>query len=115
MNLSNVIVLDVYANRPAAGIAGRLFFASDTLRVYRDSGAAWADATPGGAVRVYSATITAQTSVAITHALGTLNVIVQVFDDGGLSNMPETCTIVDANHVALSFGAAFTGKVVVLG
>lgn len=46
MNLSNVILLDVYGNLPAAGVAGRLFFASDTLRVYRDNGAAWVDATP---------------------------------------------------------------------
>jgi len=115
MNLSNVIVLDVYANRPAAGVAGRLFFASDTFRVYRDGGATWADVTPGGTVRVYSATIAAQTSVAIIHGLATLNVIVQVFDAGGIQTGPESCTIMDANNLQLTFGVAFTGKVVIAG
>ena len=45
MNLSNVILLNLAAARPPAGVAGRLFFASDTHKVYRDSGAAWNEVT----------------------------------------------------------------------
>jgi hypothetical protein len=41
--LASVIGFDTAANRPAAGIAGRLFFASDTLVLSRDNGASWDD------------------------------------------------------------------------
>lgn len=43
--LATVVIRDVIANRPAAGIAGRLFYASDTLRQYRDNGTSWDDVT----------------------------------------------------------------------
>ena len=39
--LASVIVRDIYANIPAAGITGRLFFASDTGNNYRDNGTTW--------------------------------------------------------------------------
>lgn len=39
--LASVILYDLVANRPAAGIAGRLFFASDTGAQYRDNGTTW--------------------------------------------------------------------------
>lgn len=39
--LADVIVRDLFANRPAAGIPGRLFFASDTSAEYRDNGSSW--------------------------------------------------------------------------
>lgn len=35
------IAADLEANRPAAGVAGRLFIATDTKRVWRDTGTAW--------------------------------------------------------------------------
>ena len=115
--LSTAVLLDVVGSRPAAGTEGRLFFASDTLRVFRDNGATWDDVTPAsvGGVQSYSVAITAETEVTVTHSLGTVSVIVQVFDGDGLQVLPETCTIVDVDTVALTFGAAFTGKVVVLG
>src|SRR5689334_1219786 len=39
--LQDVIGYDVLANRPAASIAGRLYFATDTNRWYRDNGTSW--------------------------------------------------------------------------
>jgi hypothetical protein len=39
--LADIIIRDVIANRPAAGNAGRLFYATDTQLLYRDNGAAW--------------------------------------------------------------------------
>ena len=39
--LASVIVEDLIANQPAAGIPGRLFFASDTGAKYRDNGTTW--------------------------------------------------------------------------
>lgn len=40
-----MILRDVIANRPAAGIAGRIFFSTDEGKTYRDSGSAWGDCT----------------------------------------------------------------------
>lgn len=39
--LGSVIIYDLIANRPSAGIVGRLFFASDTGAEYYDDGSAW--------------------------------------------------------------------------
>lgn len=39
--LGNMILYDVSSNRPAASIPGRLFFATDTGVLYRDSGSVW--------------------------------------------------------------------------
>lgn len=39
--LANNVIKDVIANRPAFGVAGRLFFATDTGATYRDSGSSW--------------------------------------------------------------------------
>jgi len=46
--LNQAIGHDITANRPAAGIAGRLFFASDTGKIWRDNGTTWDDVTPTG-------------------------------------------------------------------
>jgi hypothetical protein len=47
--LSSVIIRDTYANLPAAGIAGRLFFVSgagtNAGHTYRDNGSTWDDVT----------------------------------------------------------------------
>ncbi len=117
MNLSNVILVGEAESRPAAGVAGRLFFASDELTVSRDNGAAWDDVTPvrAGAARIHSASIEAQTDVTITHDLGTENVVVQIYDDAGMQTLPETCSITDEDNVRVTFDSAFTGKVVILG
>ena len=39
--LNQVILRDIYANLPAAGIPGRLFYATDTSLAYRDNGTSW--------------------------------------------------------------------------
>jgi hypothetical protein len=41
LTLANVNARDLAANLPAAGIAGRLFFASDTGAQQRDNGSSW--------------------------------------------------------------------------
>lgn len=32
---------DIFANRPAAGVVGRIFISTDTYSIYRDTGSAW--------------------------------------------------------------------------
>jgi len=36
-----ILIQDVAANRPAAGVAGRFFLATDTMELSRDNGSAW--------------------------------------------------------------------------
>lgn len=39
---------DIFANRPAAGIAGRIFISTDTLALFRDTGSTWDPLGGGG-------------------------------------------------------------------
>jgi hypothetical protein len=39
--LSDVILRGAHADRPSAGTAGRLYFETDTLELFRDNGSAW--------------------------------------------------------------------------
>ena len=72
----------------------------------------------GGATsfsRKYTTSWTSQTSVTVTHNLNSTAVLVQVFDASGVQAIPETVTTTSANVVTLTFGASFTGSVVVIG
>ena len=50
---TDAIMADVYASIPAAGVAGRLYWATDTKRLYRDSGSAWVELGYTEGARVY--------------------------------------------------------------
>jgi hypothetical protein len=79
--------------------------------------------TSGGAIapagltvlQKYTTSWSAQTSVTVTHNLGTTDVTVQVFDSNNVQVDPESLTATSVNVVTLTFGAAFTGRVVVIG
>jgi hypothetical protein len=62
----------------------------------------------------YSTSWVAQTSVSVNHALNSLTPLIQVFDASGNLVVAQNVAITDANHVTLTFGAAFTGSVVVV-
>jgi hypothetical protein len=46
--LSSIILEGIDAAKPSAAIAGRLYFSTDTSKVYRDNGTSWDDVTPAG-------------------------------------------------------------------
>lgn len=46
--LASVVGKGVFASRPAAGIAGAIYYSTDTGKIYRDNGATWDDVTPAG-------------------------------------------------------------------
>src|SRR3990167_4146649 len=46
---TDVIMAGTLAARPAAGTAGRLYYATDTDELFRDNGAAWVEMVGGGA------------------------------------------------------------------
>jgi hypothetical protein len=69
----------------------------------------------GGTTLKYTTSWTSQTSVTVTHNLGTTAVIVQVFDGSGVLQQPQAITVTSSNVVTLTFGASFSGSVVVIG
>lgn len=46
VDLSSVIAEGVYSALPAFGMAGRIYFATDTKQIWYDTGAAWVNVTP---------------------------------------------------------------------
>lgn len=68
VTLPAVILRGTFAARPAAGSAGRLYFASDTGKQYRDNGVSWDEVTPpaggSGTVTSVALTVPAEFSVA---------------------------------------------------
>ena len=66
-------------------------------------------------VRQFNASFTNQTSVTVTHGLGTTAVIAQVYDGSGNQAIPQNVAVTDANDVTLTFGAAFSGSCLVMG
>jgi len=80
---------DIFANRPAAGFAGRVFISTDTGAIYEDTGSAWtliADAGAGTTGTLQQVTTNGKTTnqgISITGS--TLN-----FDASGVSANPIT-------------------------
>jgi hypothetical protein len=62
----------------------------------------------------YTTSWIAQTSVVVKHNLATTAVCIEVMDSTGLVTLPESVTVQDANTAVLTFGAAFTGAVIVI-
>lgn len=63
----------------------------------------------------YSQAFVAQTTVVVTHNLGTLVVIASVYDLSGNLVIPSNLALTDANTITVDFGIAQSGTVVVLG
>ena len=70
--------------------------------------------TGGGGVTGYYGSFSGVTSFTANHMLGTISVQVQVFDTAGNLAIPQSITITDANDVLLTFGASFSGSVVIV-
>lgn len=71
--LSTVIVEGLYSAIPAFGIDGRLYFATDTKKIWYDTGSAWVDVTPtsaGSTITLVPFTSTGANQT-IAHGLGT--------------------------------------------
>jgi hypothetical protein len=68
--LQAAIIADVIANLPAAGAAGRLFFATDTRVIKRDTGTGWVDVTPLGPPTAVALAPGAPGNFTVAHGLG---------------------------------------------
>src|SRR5580658_3220390 len=67
--LSTCIAEGTYAAIPAASIDGRLYFATDIHKLYRDNGTTWDDVTPSGPAATLAATPSAPGNFSIAHGL----------------------------------------------
>jgi len=88
---------DIFTNRPAFGIVGRIFISTDTAAIYRDTGTAWDLIADGGS-----------SSTNIYNSNGTLSANRVVSDGGfGLSFTPTT-------HIGTAaIGGGGSGKLIV--
>jgi hypothetical protein len=82
---------------------------------FHSDGVSWTAVSNTTGTKKYTTSWTSQTSVTVTHNLGTTDVLVQVFDGSNVLVDPESVTATSTSVVTLTFGAAFTGRVVVLG
>lgn len=102
---------------PGGCSSGEMFYLSNATpgyNLYYCTGAnTW---TPAGASAPnYSQTFTAQTSVVLTHNLGTSNVVVECYDASNIEVLYSTIAISNLNTVTVTFFAPQTGRCVVNG
>ncbi len=102
---------------PVGCSAGEMFYLSNATPGYNlyycTVSNVW---TPAGASAPnYSQTFTAQTSVVLTHNLGTSNVVVQCYDSSNIEVSYATFTVTNLNNVTVTFFAPQTGRCVVNG
>jgi hypothetical protein len=67
--LSFVIADGALAARPPAGTDGRLYFANDVHKIYRDNGATWDDISSGAPAASLAAAPSAPGNFSIAHGL----------------------------------------------
>src|SRR5438067_13602817 len=102
---------------PAGCSAGELFYLSTANPGYNlyycTTANVW---TPAGASAPnYSQAFTAQTTVSLTHNLGTANVMVECFDASNVQVQYANYTIADLNSITVTFFAPQSGRCVVNG
>lgn len=104
---------------PAACVVGEIYFATDAAagaNIYQCTATnTWSP--PGGAASSsYSQTFTSQTSVTLTHNLGTLGVEVQCYDSASPPQRIETNTekATTTNSYTVTFTSSQSGSCVVL-
>src|SRR5437868_418885 len=102
---------------PVGCSSGELFYLSTAnpgLNLYYCTAAnVW---TPAGASAPnYSQAFTAQTTVSLTHNLGTANVMVECFDASNVQVQYANYTIADLNSITVTFFAPQSGRCVVNG
>jgi len=103
------------ASLPTTGAVGEFIYVNGRTYVCIDAGppAVWAETINVDDLYVHTQGAAADPWV-ITHGLGTLDVIVQVYDNSNNLIIPNEVTITDTNTVTIDFGNAITGKAVIV-
>jgi len=100
--LASVVIRDITANRPAAAIAGRIFYATDTGKIWRDNGTSWDDVTPTGG------TVSPLTTKGDVYTFDTGNARLPVGTNGQVLTADSTQT------QGIKWAAAATGALILL-
>jgi hypothetical protein len=101
----------LYAALPTAGMAGRLYFATDTKQQFYDNGSAWVNVTPGAAVASSVAlTPSAAGSFTVAHGLAAAPTRVSiVMTSGGLIWLQKPTQYDATNLYLVASDASATG------
>lgn len=113
VTLPNVLIEGLYSALPAPGIAGRLFFATDTKQHYYDNGASWDNITPAAAVTKVALAPGAAGNFQIAHGLGRAPQVVLFEMTSGGTFWLQSPTSYDATNLYLvASDAGITGNAV---
>lgn len=113
-NYIGKVLSDTFANRPTAGVSGRMFYATDTDDLYLDNGSSWI-LVGGPTPSYYKETIsTASTTWTINHNLGTSDVIVDIYESNK-KVIPDEVEITSDNQIVVTFTSATSGKINIVG
>ena len=101
-------------------LAGQLFYRSDENKVYYYNGSTWTEVGSGGGgggsgLGKFIEAFTSQTSVTVTHNLGDLNPIVQVYDSNNEQITPDLIDVLSGNQIKVEFNTAQTGFITIHG
>lgn len=108
--LSQVVASGTYATIPAAAIDGRIYFATDTKKVWRDTGSAWVDVTPGLPAATLAATPSVPGNFSIAHGLPAApsRILVLMTSGGAIWAQATPVDATNANLVASDVGVTAT-------
>ena len=101
-------------------VEGQLFYRSDEEKIYFYNGTAWTEVGTGGGgsgggLGRYIEVFTSQTSFTVTHDLGDVNPVVQVYDSNAEQITADKIDATGGNTVLVEFNTAQSGFVVVHG
>ena len=90
-HLVGKVMVDTFANRPTAGISGRMFHATDTDVTYVDDGSSWIDVSSGIATidDVDDGTTYVRTKAGAVDATGSGGYITQLTDNAGANPLTK--------------------------
>jgi len=111
--LASVISEGVYADIPAAGIAGRIYYASDTQQIWYDKGPAWVNVTPRMPLTNVALAPSAGGNFTVAHGLGSAPLAVAIAMTSGGQIWLQSPTGYDATNLYLvASDAGVTGNAV---
>lgn len=115
---TEMFVADVIANIPAASYAGRIFYATDTGNVYRDTGTAWVliapipNATPVsmalGLTHGQLLNFSALTELTTIAAAATSSSVIQIPAGAVVLGVPTYCTVTPTDTSTITVGVSGT-------
>ena len=112
--LSVVSAIGLFADRPAFGIGGRKYFATDTKQEWYDTGSAWVNITPSGSpAAVLSATPGEAGPFSIAHGLSVTPTQISILPTSGGNIWAQTPAIDSTNINLFASDAGITAKIYV--